>query len=197
KAKTGKKTIDINGDLSQWNDVQISFKNIGARAFPRNSPGVTQTLVYQQPAPVHHLQEIRVAHDDMYIYFFVQADKEFVQPSSAKNGLAIYIGTNEPSRKGWEGYEYLVRQQPGEPGFLISKLKTSYVGKRVGKAEFSQTRNVIQIRIPRRLLGVGEKTGNIYFKVTDGITNPQDIMDTYLSGSAMPMGRLSYTYSFK
>jgi len=36
----------------------------------------------------------------------------------------------------------------------------------------------------------------LYFKVTDSVEG-DGIMDTYTSGSAMPMGRLSYSYRLK
>jgi hypothetical protein len=53
------------------------------------------------------------------------------------------------------------------------------------------------LKISRKQLAAGIGTQLIYFKVTDGIEHPEDIMDTYLSGSAMPMGRLSYLYLLK
>jgi len=50
---------------------------------------------------------------------------------------------------------------------------------------------VLQLQIPLTILGGAKQ---FYFKVAAGVENPADIMSYYTSGSAMPMGRLSYMY---
>ncbi|MBR5035184.1 MAG: hypothetical protein IKX71_07740, partial [Bacteroidales bacterium] len=52
---------------------------------------------------------------------------------------------------------------------------------------------VLQLSIPRSALGLTD-VKQFYFKVAMGVEGPSDIMNTYTSGSAMPMGRLSYMY---
>lgn len=188
------RTINISKDPSQWSAVKTVYNNIDALALPRNSPGVTQKLVYEQPAPRNNLQEIKVAHDAAYFYFFIRAEKDFLPPVSAANGLVVYIGLGEPVLKGWNGYEYKLSQQLNEKNFAVSRLGKDHVATGVGKADYTVNDNIVQIRVPRKLLKAGRDTRSIYFKVTDGIAHPEDIMDTYLSGSAMPMGRLSYQY---
>ena len=193
-AAAGKRSIEINKSPSQWDAVQSSFKNIGAKAYPRNSPGATKNLIYQRPAPVNNLQEIKVSHDDAYIYFYIRAEKEFKQTGPAAKGITIYIGRNEPALKGWNGYEFMIEQKQNAKKFTVNKLDENYNITGIGKAAFVIDKNILQVKISRKQLAAFNGTKNIYFKVTDGIVHPEDIMDTYLSGSAMPLGRLSYEY---
>ena len=120
-----------------------------------------------------------------------------MQTGTAEKGIAIYIGRGEPALKGWKGYEYMIEQKPGAKNFSVNKLNEAYKITGIGKADFTINKDVLQLKVSRKQLGAGNGTKNIYFKVTDGIEHPKDIMDTYLSGSAMPMGRLSYLYLLK
>ena len=52
----------------------------------------------------------------------------------------------------------------------------------------------MQLCIPRSAVGIEDKAFSIRFKAADSIEHPEDIMDYYVSGDAVPMGRLAYTY---
>ncbi|MBS6475432.1 MAG: hypothetical protein KH354_05565, partial [Clostridiales bacterium] len=67
-------------------------------------------------------------------------------------------------------------------------------GSETGKAEVTVQGAVMQIRIPRAAIGLGAEENTFYFKVADGVELPQDIMEYYVSGRSLPMGRLSYQY---
>ena len=51
---------------------------------------------------------------------------------------------------------------------------------------------VLQLEVPRAVLGL--EGDAFYFKVADSVENPADIMDYYVTGRSMPMGRFSYQY---
>ena len=53
--------------------------------------------------------------------------------------------------------------------------------------------NILQLKIPKTALGI-EGRASVYFKVADGIDRPDDIMNYYVSGRSVPMGRLSFRY---
>ena len=76
----------------------------------------------------------------------------------------------------------------------IEKLSADFSGENVGSAEYVLDGSSLQIKIPRSVLGLSAGNNNLYFKVADGVENPADIMDYYITGDAFPMGRLSYRY---
>ena len=61
--------------------------------------------------------------------------------------------------------------------------------------------NTVLYSVPLASLGI--ETGSaasafrIYFKVADGVEGAEEIMNYYVSGRCLPMGRLSYEYKFK
>ena len=44
-------------------------------------------------------------------------------------------------------------------------------------------------------MGIKKDDFTLYFKVADSIEKEDDIMDYYVSGDSVPMGRLVFTYS--
>ncbi len=187
------RTINIKGAPSQWNGVN-TYRNIESSALPRSHYGASKTVFYELPAPVNNIKEVKISHDKGYVYFLIQTEKDFQPSSSPLKGLNIFVGIGEPALKGWKGYDFIATLEPGASGFSLKKLDQSFVSGNVGKPVFSINKNIVQVKISRKQLGALAGTNAIYFKVTDGIQNPEDLMDTYLSGSAMPMGRLSYQY---
>ncbi|RYY28043.1 MAG: hypothetical protein EOO04_08930 [Chitinophagaceae bacterium] len=187
--------INLKGNLSQWNNVN-SYYNVGNTAFARSSYGASKIVFYESAAPVNNLQEMKVAHDKDFIYFYIRFEKDFKPADTSLKGLNIFIGVGEPARIGWQGYQFMAHQLPGAKGFTLSKLSESFAPASIGKPEFSINKNIVQLRVSRKQLQAAPGVNSIYFKATDGTGNPADIMDTYLSGSAMPMGRLSYEYRF-
>ncbi|MCH5719020.1 hypothetical protein [Niabella hibiscisoli] len=69
--------------------------------------------------------------------------------------------------------------------------------KKLGSIRATVKQNLVQLEIPRKLLSAHQKTTQLYFKVADGVAKPSDIMEYYVSGSVMPLGRLSFVYKIK
>ncbi len=176
--------MNIHGPVAQWNDVKAKYENLNIIEKGRDNFGVSKKIRYTLAAPENILKEIKVAHDNSSFYFFVSAMNPF---ASGANHLQLLIGKDEPSVKGWNGYEYLI-----EAG-NVYKLDSNYNRQNTGKAEMAVHGNTVQIKIPRKCLQA-QRVAQIYFKVADGIGKPSDIMEYYVSGSALPMGRLSYLY---
>ena len=189
-------TIDIEGALSQWEGVKYVVRNSDEEFMSRDSYGGSQTVRYTKPAPANKLLEIKVTYDIENIYFYLKGKEDFTVYDGNENWLNIFIGTGEPSLKSWESYEYVVGREIGNNEASIGKFNTGFNATNIGKAKFVQARNVIQLSIPRTSIGMSE-TDRFYFKMVMNVSGPSDIMNYYQSGSAMPMGRLSYMYYLK
>lgn len=187
-------TIDITGDASAWNDISYVMTNTDAAFIARNCYGNSQKVHYAQPAPTDKLMEVRVAHDADNLYFYIKGKGDFSKSSAKDNWLNIYIGTGEVATKLWESYEYVVgRDINGEKASVQKFSGKGYTATDVAQARIIRSKDVIQLSVPRSAVGLGGEK-QFYFKVAMGVENPSDIMNTYTSGSAMPMGRLSYMY---
>jgi hypothetical protein len=188
-------TIDLAGALSQWNEVAYIVRNTDEKFMARDAFGGSQTVRYTQAAPQNSLLEIRVAHDQQNVYFYLKGKNKFTDYSGSENWLNVLIGAGEPAIKGWESYEYVLGRSIANGQTSVDRFNSGFSASNTGKAMLIRNNDVILLSVPRSAVGL-TAVDKFYFKVAMGVTNPSDIMDYYISGSVMPMGRLSYMYEF-
>ena len=187
-------TIDINGSYSQWYIVEGVYRQIGETAYRRVGSSGDNKIPYRTAVPENNIQEIRVAHDKDNLYFMIRTEKDIkARKEGAVNWMNLFIGTGEPALDGWEGYEYVLNRSGSDTAADIIKLNADFSGETVGQASMKIDKNRMFLSVPRALVGMDGQTG-FYFKAADSVAAPEDIMEYYVSGSVMPMGRLSYEY---
>lgn len=189
----GSKTIDINGSADQWKDVKAVYRKLGQLNYGRDHAGAVPSLHYTTPVPKNSLQEVKVTNDADNIYFYIRCDGDITQ-KSGDNWMNVFIGTGTPSLKGWNSYEYVINRSYENGVSKVEKLDENFNATEVGQAQVKVAGNIMQIAIPRAALGLAENDNTLYFKVADSVENPKDIMDYYVTGRCMPMGRWSYQY---
>lgn len=185
--------IDIHGSVTAWDKVGYSQTNLDQRFIARDSYGGSQTVRYTQDAPADKITLIKVAHDEENIYFYVKCKEKLSSPKGKSNWLNIFIGTGEPQLKAWESYEYVIGRNVEGENISVQSLKADFSASDIGSAAIVMKANIIQIAVPRSLLKL-DSGSSFYFKVAMGVSDPSRIMDSYKTGSVMPMGRLSYMY---
>ena len=104
--------------------------------------------------------------------------------------MNVYLGTGVPSLKGFESYTHVIRPIDGK--FMLCSLDGDNNETPIAPAETARSGNVLNLSIALNALGEG--FDRVYFKVWDCPGLSRDIMDSYLKGSALPMGRLSCEY---
>lgn len=188
------KTINITGKISQWDQVEYTQKNIDDTYPVRDSYGGSMTVRYSQPAPVNKLSEIKVSHDSRNLYFYIRFRDKITAYDGKDNWLNLLIGTGEPGLKNWESYEYIIGRKFDNGSASISRLQNDFSATECGESPYSLNDSIIQLQIPRSAINFTENQDKIYFKIAVGVDTPSNIMNYYVSGSSMPMGRLSYIY---
>ena len=187
-------TIDINGSYAQWYITEGVYRQIGQDAYRRISSSVDGSITYRTTLPENNIQEIRVAHDDNNIYFMLRTEEDIsAREEGNLSWMNLFIGAGEPALEGWEGYEYVLNRSGSDTATDIVKLNADFTGEVVGQAEMKIDGNRMFISVPRNLIGMENET-QFYFKAADSVAVPDDIMEYYVSGSVMPMGRMSYEY---
>lgn len=198
------KTIDIKGDISQWDDVKAVYKPLTQNSIERDSTSVDWQYEYKQALPENDIQEIRVAHDKKYVYMMIKTKNDISAYDGSQNWMNVFLSGGEPSLKGWESYEYVINRKvdasSGKTAVIALKSDGSS-GKITDYADYTVNKNVMCLRIPMKAVGFNPgslvfPTECFYFKVADSVEKYTDIMDYYVSGKSAPMGRLSYYYKF-
>lgn len=184
------KTINLDGKLSQWNDVVYVQRNPEEKFIHRDAYGGARSVRYIQQAPTDKIEEIRVSHDDENLYFYIRGKENFSRYSGKENWLNLFIGCGEPELKSWESYDHVVKAKAAD-AVSVQEFTDGFQSIEKGTGRMVVKENVILVSFPRAALG---KFSKFYFKIAMGVKSPSDIMNSYLTGSSMPMGRLSYLY---
>ena len=193
KIDSGEKTIDVNGSPSQWDAISVVYRDIGKENYGRNYMGVTRKVKYTMEAPRNNLQTVKVTKDADNIYFMVESDADITENDGSGNWMNIFMTAGEVRNTGWVCYDYVINRSSENQTAIIEKLDADGNGTKVGLAKMSVQGKYMQLAIPRSAVGLQD--GNtFYFKVADGVQHPEDIMDYYVTGRSLPMGRLSFKF---
>ena len=194
-AATTEKTVDISADAAQWNGVETVYQTPMTTNIARNSTDPSRTITYTEAAARNNIQVAKVAHDADNFYFYIQCENDITAYDGSDSWMNLFIGTGTVSRKGWEGYEYVINRSGVANGVTrVLRLDENGNGTDVGAAAYTVQGNVMQIAVPRSVIGMDGGSDTLYFKVADRVSDPLDIMTYYTSGKSLPMGRLSYRY---
>ncbi len=179
-----------------WDNVKAVYRDMDIWNKGRNSCGVIKSLVYTQAPARNNVTEIRVATDENNIAFHLKVDCDITSHKSGDSSwMNIFIGTGCVSDKGWESFEYVINRDVISEGIgSVEKLKSDFSGENVGSAKYIIEKDTMVITVSKSYLGLKADDNKFYFKFADNIIVPNDIMDYYVSGKSMPIGRLSYQY---
>lgn len=182
-------TIDITAGGEQWAEA-YAFENMSTDNIPRRDPD------YRIAAPVNFIRELKIASDKENIYFLVRTENTVVlgEDPSLLNLLVGVEGSNDPD---FEGYQYIINRYPNGTGLTsIESSKGGYDFTRAGEVRYSVNGNLLQVSVPKDLLHIpADNSFTVNVKCTDSLKNPKDIMNYYVYGEVLPLGRFNCIYS--
>ncbi len=194
-------TIDVKGNPSQWAGVAEKYLAISTAKTARDSKGFYADTYYTQAAPNNFVKDVQVAYDANNVYFKIQTDQNITaHQAGSTNWMNLLIGVDGSKSPAWENFNYVINRSP-KSGNVTSleafKADGQYAFTAAKDVAYSVQGNVMQIEIPRSMLGVADGDFRITFKVTDSIEEPDNILDYYVSGESFPLGRMAYMYQTK
>ena len=190
---SSEKTIDINGDVSQWDNVAPEFINDSFN-ISRDSTGYTNHETgkrYHYTTTLNNaISRAKVARDSENFYFYVKTE-EAIKEGTA-NWMNLFINVDRNYGTGFEGYDYVVNKNGA--GVISKFADKAYSVTDIGTVSYKVTGNTLVVVIPRSLIG---ETGvaDLEFKWTDSVDCEGDIVEFYNGGSVAPMGRFNYLYT--
>lgn len=192
-----RKTIVLGKGIKQWDDVLPEYNHYKESTKERNINGVNYDIVYENYTMRNDIIQSKLAYDDDNVYFMVKTvDK--LTPHTDPAWMRLFIDTEE-SEQSWESFEYVVnRLNPTDKVAYLERSTGGWNWELVGEVEYEVVDNVLQLKIPRKMIGQdGKDSPELNFKWSDNMQADGDIMDFYLNGDVAPGGRFKFMFSEK
>lgn len=197
-----KATIDINsGDMSQWDEI-TPYEHYIRSTRDRNDRGYL-TCEFENFTMRNDIVTSKVAYDKENFYFYVQTLNDLT-PDTDKAWMRLFIDTDYSGNSAnWEGFEYVInRINPSDGSCVLERSKGvsddgTWLWEKVSSADdvkYTVTGNVLQIKVPRKLLGFASGKFDFSFKWSDNMQTDGDIMDFYSNGDVAPGGRFAFRF---
>lgn len=186
-----KNTIDIFGDIRQWDNVEAVFNHYTNNTKKRDHAGYIGTY-YKSDTMRNDIKSSKVAFDDEYIYFYV----ETVNALTDKNDEAwmrLFIDVDFTGvTPNWEGFEFVVNRTSPQDKCYVERSIGGWNWEKVFEADYSIKDNVLQIAIPRKVIYQNEDIPSFSFKWADNNCVDGDIYSFYTDGDCAPGGRFCF-----
>ncbi len=190
---SAEKTIDLAGDIAQWNDVSPEFINDNTD-FERDSTGYvnpdTGERFHYTTKVNNAISRAKVARDSENFYFMAKTTRPIVE--GTENWMNLYINVDRNYATGFEGYDYVVNFTGA--GVISKFADKAYTVTDIGNVSYKVTGDTLVIVVPKALIGETGKA-DLEFKWTDSVDPKGDIVEFYNGGSVAPMGRFNFLYT--
>lgn len=180
-----------------WQNAR-EYLDFTEEVFDRDFDRADHKEKYTNTSAKNDIKSVKMSHDGNNLYIQVETNDKLVIDHGATNNFNIFLTGN--SNNTWNGYSYVLNRNDlvkGEGKTILEAFTgNEYEGQKVAECDYFLGDKTLSIAIPLDVLGLaGNKKFTVDFKVADGVTNPDDIMDYYVNGDSAPIGRLDYRYN--
>jgi len=187
-------SIDIHGDISQWDSVALQYLSYRNNTGDRDADGYG-TLHYTNNTGRNDIVSAKVARDAEYIYFLVETNENLTAETD-NAWMRLFIDIAADQDWGWESFNYVVGRTGYRDGRVtVEKSTGGWNWTAVGEAEYTVSGKALQLKIRRADLGIAGGAFTANFKWSDNMQTDGDIMDFYINGDVAPGGRFKYQYN--
>lgn len=187
------KTIELNSDMSQWDDVTPEFRDDIGDITHRNTQGFQNMAPMVNETGRHDLVASKVTKDADNVYFYLRMASTPTNIRFAKTWIMLFINADCDYTTGWNGYDYVTMKKSGSEYWLYRNEGNAYSWTEVAKINLCQDGNQLYFALSRADLGMTTDC-DFDFKWADNIPDNPDILDFIDKGDVAPNGRFNYRY---
>ena len=199
--RINEKTIDIDGDVSQWQEVTSEFAAYRGSGLGRDVTG-WKGLYYKQPAAPNEIILTKCAYDSENVYFMCECENDITDEGDP-SFMKLLITTPEADENSFDGFNFMVSPRMRRKEAAVEKLGKGYkrslaatagnCGSAVTAARATVNGKFMQIAVRRDVLGLGgDGIPEFGFKWCDANLMNGDFLDLYTLGNAVPAGRFYF-----
>lgn len=173
----------------QWKDT-YAFVNMSVDNAPRTDK------YYRIKAAENFIRELRVTNDNENVYIMIRTDEDAVLGNGDSSLLNVMIGVEHLEENGFEGFQFLINRYPTADGKTsVEYSSEGYRFEKAGDADITVDGKYVMIAVSRETLKVsGEKDFILHVKCVDSVESPDNMLDYYVSGEVLPLGRYYCVY---
>ena len=188
----GQKSIDINGDITQWFTVGPEYRDVYGDTANRNFVSHVGKLTYENYTGRNDILTAKVSADGEYLYFYAEC-REDITAREGENWMNLFIKSDNDDKNGWYGFDYIINRADKDGKATVERFKDGWSFEEVGAAEYKVSGKVIQIKVKASLIGYNGKSFD--FKWADNSVKDGDIMKFLDEGDSAPDARFCYRYT--
>jgi len=190
----GNHPVAIDGDFTDWNEVDVEYRDTKADVVHRDYKGYGG-LHYSNTSGRNDIVTSKVAFDRTSVAFYVQTS-ENLSSHTDPNWMLLLIDADQNPETGWFGYDFLVNKNvkndsrttlmrydathKDDPWQIVTELDYHYRG------------NELELAIPRKLLGLTGDSVSFDFKWSDNAADLADPISLCIDGDTAPNRRFNY-----
>lgn len=185
--------IDIEGDLGQWNIVGPEYRDYQGDTVDRDHFSYVGNFRYTNTSGRNDFVTCKVSSDADYLYFYAECAENITAPEGT-NWMNLFVDADCNTQTGWYGYDYVINRSQKDGKVSIEKFvgNDTWEFETVGEAEYNLRGNVLQIKVARSVMNLGD---TFDFKWADNSVADGNVMQFLDQGDAAPNDRFNYRYT--
>lgn len=189
---TGSVTVNINGDLTEFNNVGPVFSDMVNDITHRDYVLVTGQKVVNTTGR-NDIQEAKVSKTDQYTYFYVRCTEDIIE-AEGTNWMNLYIDADQFYYSGWEGYDFVLNRSRQDGSVSVERfVDNSWEFETVGQADYVLLGDTMVICVDNSLIRLDDRD-NFDFKWADNSTVTGQVMEFMDLGDSAPNERFNFRY---
>ncbi len=185
--------IDIDGSFSDWQSIDVVFRDTIGDVVHRDYPGY-RGLHYTDTTGRNDIVASQIGVDELNVYFRATTRMPLT-PHTDRNWMLLLIDADRNHQTGWHGYDYLVNQDVLDEG-QTSLMKFDSASRKwvqFAKVPFAVTGSNLELAILRQDLGLENKSSFEFdFHWADNPVDLKTPISLCTSGDSAPNRRFNY-----
>lgn len=188
--------ITLDGNLGDWQHVR-PYADTRGDVIHRDHDGYGN-FHYTDSTGRNDIIATRVAVGKRDLYFSAETASSLT-PYNDPRWMLLLIDSDQDAATGWHGFDYIVNLKVVSERLTTLQRFNNETRQWELAAEipYATKGNVLEVSIPRKLLGKGRNHIALDFKWTDNPSSLDDIISLCTSGDTAPNRRFAYRFTWK
>ncbi len=182
----------VDGMFNDWDRIEVVYRDTRGDVFHRDANGYGG-LHYKDETGRNDIVASKVAVGKSDIFFYVET-ADALTPCSDPDWMLLLIDSDGDSSTGWYGYDILINKEITAPGKgnVLKYVDGKWI--KAGEYGFAVEGNMLELAVPKSLLGVSGKSITFDFKWADNTGELVDPISLCLHGDTAPNRRFNYRF---